>query len=403
LTSGYINSAADGDSRSFAGASSLKREVPLEDGGRDGMSLPAAGNSLPPAITAVEGSGSGSVGGAYPPGRLQLFSRHNCLKHESLVVHIPAGSRSVVDDTSGETHATVAAFLAANHVAPHLTLRYIDGPHKGKTPLKARMAERALWEERHRKPSHGTYDPGRIQVFTRSGYPRSPNLFAVITECGDIVQEGGGGAGIVFTSKRDFYKACSVPDNYLMMYTGGALRGMCARHKREAEAAGLGLGQAGAAPAVKRMTMRAGGPAGCNPEPKAEPVGATGVTTGAAAAAGGQTHTAGGAGSSAPPYPPSTPMQHPFELKGLAEGECGGLLEPPGSIPSLWPEHAISSTPSSPDPNSEELDTFLGADLDLGLELGFDFDTMASGSTSWVPSEHSSRASWLGSDGTAPP
>ena len=146
----------------------------------------------------------------YPPGRLQLFSRHGIAKRPELTPVISAGGDAVVDQTTGDVYANVTAFLTDNHVSPHYVLRYIDGPFKGKTLPHARLMENAVLEN-SAQPKR-TYTPGRVQVHSRSGYPRTPPIFAQISETGQFIHEG---SGTVFRSKRHFLLGNSVPPNYV--------------------------------------------------------------------------------------------------------------------------------------------------------------------------------------------
>jgi hypothetical protein len=52
-----------------------------------------------------------------------------------------------------------------------------------------------------------TYTPGRVQVFFRSGNPRTPPIFAHISATGQLVHEG---SGSVFWTKTDFFSSNSV-------------------------------------------------------------------------------------------------------------------------------------------------------------------------------------------------
>jgi hypothetical protein len=54
----------------------------------------------------------------YPPGRLQLFSRHGIAKRPELTPVISAGGDAVVDQATGDVYANVTAFLTENHVSP---------------------------------------------------------------------------------------------------------------------------------------------------------------------------------------------------------------------------------------------------------------------------------------------
>ena len=74
------------------------------------------------------------------PGHLQLFSRHKCLKHDDLVATVPSDGVGVLNDATGDFYQTAAEFMEGNCISPHYTLRYIDGPHKGKTLTQARLA-----------------------------------------------------------------------------------------------------------------------------------------------------------------------------------------------------------------------------------------------------------------------
>ena len=146
----------------------------------------------------------------YPPGRLQLFSRHGIAKRPELLPVISAGGDAVVNQTTGDVYANVTAFLAQNQVSPHYVLRYIEGPFKGKTLPNARLMENAVLENSD-QPKR-SYAHGRVQVHSRSGYPRTPPIFAFISETGKFIHEG---SGTVYRSKRHFLLGNSVPPNYV--------------------------------------------------------------------------------------------------------------------------------------------------------------------------------------------
>jgi hypothetical protein len=146
----------------------------------------------------------------YPYGRLQLFSRHNIVKREELIALILPEGAGVKLETTGDCFQTVAAFISANQVSRHHTLRYIEGPFKGMTLEKARMEEKSIADQFASTSSHRP--AGRALVHNRSGYVWDPPLYATITQSGEIVAD----SGAVHTSLRGFFSDNGVPANYVM-------------------------------------------------------------------------------------------------------------------------------------------------------------------------------------------
>ena len=177
----------------------------------------------------------------HPAGRVQVFSRHGTLQMPDLVADIPASGVGVQDPATKTHFSSVSKFLLANNLPKHLTLRYIEGPLCGKTLSEARSVDESgnvtgasggsttsggqagTSAARKRVLQARAYVPGRVQVHTRSGYPKEPAIYGTIPPDGSGIIDDC--AGRIYDSPRAFCIAHSQPANYILVYTDGALKG----------------------------------------------------------------------------------------------------------------------------------------------------------------------------------